>query len=151
MHVEIAIVGSGFSGSLLAYLLASHGKQVALIDSRPHPRFSIGESSTPIADLLLEKIADEFGLEPLRALSRYGTWKQDHPELTCGKKRGFSYFQHHANQSFVDHGDHRNAMLVTASFDDQRADTHWMRADVDAHFYQLASIAGATTILADVC
>jgi tetracycline 7-halogenase / FADH2 O2-dependent halogenase len=151
MHVEIAIVGSGFSGSLLAYLLASHGKQVALIDSRPHPRFSIGESSTPIADLLLEKIADDFALEPLRALSRYGTWKQNHPELNCGKKRGFSYFQHHANQTFVDHGDHRNAMLVTASVDEYRADTHWLRADVDAHFYQLATSAGVTTILAEVC
>ena len=43
------VIGAGFSGSLLSAILARHGKQVTLIDRGEHPRFAIGESSTPAA------------------------------------------------------------------------------------------------------
>ena len=35
-------VGSGFSGSLLAWILQRQGKEVVLIDRGTHPRFAIG-------------------------------------------------------------------------------------------------------------
>jgi FADH2 O2-dependent halogenase len=54
MKFDVLILGSSFSGSLLAWLLARRGLRVALIDRDRHPRFAIGESSTPVADLLLE-------------------------------------------------------------------------------------------------
>lgn len=147
---DVVVIGSGFSGSLLAYVLASHGKSVALIDARNHPRFSIGESSTPIADLLLDRLVRDFGLSDLASLSRYGSWKRDFPDLVCGKKRGFSYFRHRADQPFTDSECHPNSILVTASRDDEVADTHWLRSDVDQHFFQLAKNAGATSLLAKV-
>ena len=53
---DVAIIGSGFSGSLLAWVLASQGRRVIVIDAAKHPRFAIGESSTPIADLLLRAL-----------------------------------------------------------------------------------------------
>ena len=62
---DIAIVGSGFSGSLLAMIACRLGHRVLLLDRSKHPRFAIGESSTPIANLLLEEIATEFGLPQL--------------------------------------------------------------------------------------
>ena len=51
---DIAIIGAGFSGSLLSMLLKRIGLTSVLIDRGSHPRFAIGESSTPIANLLLE-------------------------------------------------------------------------------------------------
>jgi FADH2 O2-dependent halogenase len=147
---EVVIVGSGFCGSLLAYVLASHSVDVLLVDSRWHPRFTIGESSTPIADLILKKIASDFGLDPLSRLACYGSWKESEPQLICGRKRGFSYFRHLQHEPFQDSPAHDAAMLVAASPDDWHADTHWMRADVDHHFFQLANDAGADHLVGRV-
>ena len=47
-HFDIAIVGSGFAGSLLAMIARRLGRSVVLIERGKHPRFVIGESSTPL-------------------------------------------------------------------------------------------------------
>ena len=52
-HHEIAIIGSGFAGSLLARLLALSGRDVVLLERDDHPRFALGESSTPLGNLAL--------------------------------------------------------------------------------------------------
>src|SRR6266478_1687745 len=59
---EVAIVGSGFAGSLLARVLAVLGYDVVLLERGTHPRFAIGESSTPLANLSLERIGVRYGL-----------------------------------------------------------------------------------------
>ncbi len=139
MHAEIAILGGGFAGSLAAILLERIGRKVVLIESARHPRFRIGESSTPVADMMLRRFAKRFDLPMLDSLSRYGDWKQHHANLRVGLKRGFSYFQHHAERAFTSHSDHRNEMLVTASSRDAVADTHWFRADIDEYLFRLAA------------
>ena len=48
---EIVVVGSGFAGSLMARVLAVLGYDVLLLERGTHPRFAIGESSTPLANL----------------------------------------------------------------------------------------------------
>ena len=58
---EVAIVGSGFAGSLLARVLAVLGYDVVLLERGTHPRFAIGESTTPLANLSLERLASATG------------------------------------------------------------------------------------------
>ena len=99
---DVAIIGSGFSGSILAWILASRGRSVALIDVATHPRFAIGESSTPIADLMLRRLGVRYGLESLQTMSSYGLWQRFHPEVACGRKRGFSYYVHQAGKEFTE-------------------------------------------------
>ena len=135
---DIVVVGSGFAGSLAAILLHRIGFQVVLIERGQHPRFALGESSTPTADLVLRDLASAYDLPWLHTLSRYGTWKQAYPDVTCGPKRGFSYFAHQANQSFTAFPDHRNELLVAASHDEAHSDTHWLRSEVDALFVRQA-------------
>ncbi len=147
---DVIIVGGGFAGSLLAYVLASNGMRVALIDDTVHPRFAVGESSTPIADLLIKVIADKYQLESLLPFSRYGAWKKQRPEVMCGKKRGFSYFSHQPHHAFQESDRHENSMLVTASLNDDLADTHWVRADVDHYFFRLAEEVCAEVLLGHV-
>lgn len=139
---DVAIVGSGFSGSILAWILAKHGRRVALIDSSQHPRFAIGESSTPIADRVLAMLGQRHDLPVLSALSSYGDWQRTHPELTCGKKRGFSYFDHRGGRAESRSGEF--SMLVAASPNDERSDTHWLRSDVDSFFFRSAVDCGVT-------
>jgi FADH2 O2-dependent halogenase len=52
-HFQIAVVGSGFAGSLMAMMAQRLGLSTVLIERGRHPRFVIGESSTPLANLLL--------------------------------------------------------------------------------------------------
>ncbi|MCA8999611.1 MAG: FAD-dependent oxidoreductase, partial [Planctomycetaceae bacterium] len=91
---DILIIGAGFAGSLMALCLRKLGRDVMVVDRDRHPRFAIGESSTPLADLMIRQIAEEFHLPQLVPLSAYGSWKTTLPELGCGLKRGFSYFHH---------------------------------------------------------
>ena len=141
---DVLVLGAGFAGSLTALLLQRIGKRVALVDHERHPRFVIGESSTPLADLTLKSLADRYNLEELKPLTAYGTWKRELPQLTCGLKRGFSYFRHQRDQPFSTTDDHDFELLVTASVSDEVADTHWLRSDVDAYFAAAAERAGVT-------
>ncbi len=139
---DVAIVGSGFAGSLLARILAKRGLSVALIERGAHPRFAIGESSTPLASLSLERIALRYGLRDCYQLATHGRWIANYAELRRGLKRGFTFYRHHAGEPFADRGLDSERLLVAASPNDHVADTHWLRADVDHHFVRAAVAAG---------
>ncbi|MEL6111063.1 MAG: tryptophan 7-halogenase, partial [Planctomycetota bacterium] len=118
--------------------------RVALIDSSQHPRFAIGESSTPIADRILARLGQEHDLPALTSLSTHGGWQRSYPELTCGKKRGFSYFDHRGGRAETYLGE--LSLLVAASPTDDRSDTHWLRSDVDAFLFRSAVQCGVTSM-----
>ena len=143
LEVDVAIVGGGFGGSLLTLVLRRAGLRVALIDRGRHPRFVIGESSTPIANLVLKDLCREYDLPNVAPLAKYGTWQARHPQLVSGIKRGFSYFHHEVGQPFVADSEHSTELLVAASSSDQHSDTHWLRQDVDAFLFREAGAAGA--------
>lgn len=132
VHSDIFIAGAGFAGSLAALCLHQLGFSVILVEKKSHPRFAIGESSTPIADMILRDLSDRYDLPWLYDFSRYGSWQQSHPKITCGLKRGFSYYNHKKGSSFVTDGNHKNELLVAASSSDENSDTNWLRSDIDA-------------------
>ncbi|MDA1080905.1 MAG: tryptophan 7-halogenase [Gemmatimonadetes bacterium] len=138
--VDIAIIGSGFSGSILAMIARRLGRTVALIERGHHPRFAIGESSTPLASLLLESIARTYDLPQLLPFTKYGAWKRAHADIGCGLKRGFSFFRHETGAPFVADSAHGNQLLVAASPNDDIGDVHWYRPDFD-HFLVREAIA----------
>ena len=94
LQADVVILGSGFGGSLTALLAERIGLRPVLIERGSHPRFAIGESSTPQGDLVLGELARRYGLPRLQPLCKYGSWRRSYPELVCGLKRGFSYFHH---------------------------------------------------------
>ncbi|MBX3450635.1 MAG: tryptophan 7-halogenase [Planctomycetaceae bacterium] len=142
VRADVLILGAGFSGSLLGWLLAKSGRQVVIADRLRHPRFAIGESSTPLADLALRLLAEKYELPELAALSHYGSWKESFQNLRCGLKRGFSYFRQPVGEEFHPGDDHGQELLVAASLNDAIGDTHWLRADVDQWFAGKAAEAG---------
>ncbi len=128
---DILVAGSGFAGSLTAMIFHHMGFKVCLVEKGQHPRFAIGESSTPIADILLRGIALKFNMPWLHDFSRYGTWQKSHPDIVCGLKRGFSFFKHYPGEKFTTDANHKNELLVAASSDDIQSDTNWLRSDFD--------------------
>jgi len=133
---DFLIAGSGFGGSILAMCLAQSGFEVCLVEKGSHPRFAVGESSTPIADMILRDLADRYNLPLLKEISRYGEWQKHHPEVVCGLKRGFSYYPHSPGKEFESDRSHKNELLVAASTDDENSDTNWLRSDVDLFLVQ---------------
>jgi tetracycline 7-halogenase / FADH2 O2-dependent halogenase len=120
-EVDLVIVGAGFGGSLMAMIAHRLGLSVVLLEQGRHPRVVIGESTTPLSNLLLERLSAAYDLPRVAPMAKWGSWQRAYPQIACGLKRGFSFF-HEAGQ-----------LLVAASPHDDIADTHWYRADVD-HF-----------------
>jgi tetracycline 7-halogenase / FADH2 O2-dependent halogenase len=139
---DIVVAGSGFGGSMAAWIFRKLGLSVLLLEKGRHPRFAIGESSTPLTNLLLEELSERYGLETLRPLSKWGSWQREHPELLCGLKRGFTFYHHREGAIFTPGKGRRNQLLVAASPRDAIADTHWYRADFDHFLLRQAVEAG---------
>ena len=139
---DIAILGSGFAGSLTTLIVDRIGLTPVLIDRTRHPRFAVGESSTPIANLVLEDLARRYQLPRLLPLTAYGSWQAAYPSVVCGVKRGFSFFKHETGQPFAPDASHANELLVTANSDDEHSDTQWLRSDVDRFLAQEVERAG---------
>jgi len=129
---DIAVLGSGFGGSLIAMIARNLGLRVLMIERGSHPRFAIGESTSPLANLLLEEIAHRYELPFLLPFCTYGNWKRTYPEVVCGLKRGFTYYEHHPGRRFTRNADHSDQLLVAASPRDDIADTHWLRSSFDS-------------------
>ncbi len=142
VQYDVAIIGSSFAGSLLAVLARRLGKSVVLLERGRHPRFVIGESSTPLANLLLEELADKYELPWLRPFAKWGSWQSNYSQIPCGLKRGFSFYFHQPNPLWRPTETRDTEMLVAASPHDDIADTHWYRPDFDAHFVAEAQRAG---------
>lgn len=143
IDADVAIVGSGFGGTLTALALRRLGRSVVLLERGRHPRFAIGESSTPLANLLIEELADRYDLPRLRPLSKWGTWQRAYPEVACGLKRGFTFYRHDHGAPFADGEDHARQLLVAASPHDEIADAHWYRPGFDAFLAREAENEGA--------
>ena len=140
---DLAIAGSGFAGSLLAMTARRLGRSVILLERARHPRFAIGESSTPLANQVWEEIARAYDLDHLSPLAKWGAWQRHFPNLPVGLKRGFTFFHHEPGRAFGEDPDHRRQLLVAASSRDERADTHWYRSAFDQFLAHEAQRLGA--------
>src|SRR5262249_45568127 len=126
---DVAIVGSGFAGSLTALALRRLDRSVVLVERGAHPRFALGESSSPPAHLLLEELCERYSLDRIRPLAAWGSWRRERPEIACGLKRGFTFYSHRFGEHFTRDPERAAELLVAASPCDEVADTHWYRAD----------------------
>ena len=140
---DLAIVGSGFGGSLLAMVARRLGLSVLLLEKGRHPRFAIGESTSPLANLLLEQLAVRYDLPRLLPLTSYGPWQRAYPEHRLRAEARLHLLPPRAGQAYRATPCRSNQLLVAASPHDEVADTHWLRADVDEFLCGRPSTPGA--------
>jgi FADH2 O2-dependent halogenase len=134
-NFDVAILGNGLSGSMLAAVLARHGVSVVLIDAEMHPRFAVGESTIPHTSLLISLIADKYDVPELDYLV-YSDRLADHVCTTCGIKRSFGFVYHREGKTY----DPREGLQFGTSAKDEN---HWFRQDIDAYLFNLAVHYGA--------
>jgi FADH2 O2-dependent halogenase len=90
---DVAILGSGLAGSILAAILARGGARVQLIDAGSHPRFAVGESTIPHTSMLLRILAERYDVPEIKSLASFAG-VQSEVARTCGVKRNFGFLYH---------------------------------------------------------
>jgi len=132
---DVAILGNGLSGSLLATILGKQGISTVLIDGEQHPRFAVGESTIPHTSLLISLLAEKYDLPELDDLiDAKGLAKR--VASTCGIKRHFGYVYHRPGQTY----DPTEGLQFGTN---ARDENHWFRQDIDAYLHNLAIHYGA--------
>jgi tetracycline 7-halogenase / FADH2 O2-dependent halogenase len=134
---DVAILGAGMAGGMLAAVLARHGVRVLLLDAGVHPRFAVGESTIPYTSGMTRLIAQRYDVPELKALSSFKGIRTK-VSRSCGQKQNFGFVYHREGQA-QDPGQ-INQLVVPSAI---RTETHLFRQDVDAYLFHLAVAKGA--------
>ncbi len=132
---DVAILGSGMSGSMIAAILAKQGVSVLLLDGEVHPRFAVGESTIPHTSLLISLLAEKYDMPELEH-TIHPDRLADHVCTTCGVKRTFGFAYHRPGETY----NRREGLQFGTSAKDEH---HWFRQDIDAYLFHLAIHYGA--------
>ncbi|MEO7167535.1 MAG: tryptophan 7-halogenase [Chthoniobacterales bacterium] len=132
---DVAVLGSGMSGSIIAAILAKQGVSVLLLDGAVHPRFAVGESTIPHTSLLISLLAEKYGMPELEH-TIFPDRLAEQVCTTCGVKRTFGFAYHRPGEAY----DRREGLQFGTSAKDEH---HWFRQDIDAYLFHLAIHHGA--------
>jgi FADH2 O2-dependent halogenase len=136
---DVAILGSGIGGTMLACILARHGVSTVLLEGASHPRFAIGESLIPETGVRLRILAEKYGVPEIGWIGSFHSLR-DKVSSSCGVKRSFSFMYHRQGER---HRVEQTNQLPTLT-PPFGPDSHLFRQDTDAYMAALAVQYGAT-------
>jgi tetracycline 7-halogenase / FADH2 O2-dependent halogenase len=134
---DVAILGSGMAGGMLAAVLARNGVKALLIDAGTHPRFAVGESTIPYTSGMTRLIADRYKVPEIKPLSSFKGIRQ-HVSRYCGQKQNFGFVYH--REGVAQDPEQINQLVVPSAI---RTETHLFRQDIDAYLLHVAVKYGA--------
>ena len=137
-NYDCIILGSGIGGSMLGAILARNGLNVLMLDSETHPRFAIGEATTPDTNLRLKLLSLKYDLPEIGHLSAFEPLR-DNVSPACGVKRAFSFLYHRDGQDQQPLESQQYPTLAPP----MGADCHFFRQDTDAYMMTVALKYGA--------
>jgi len=143
MHTyDVSVVGSGITGSIVAMLLSKLGYKTLLIEKGMHPRFALGESSTPIFSQKIRELGTAYSVPELVELSTYDRIKASKDPIMCGPKELFHYYVHQPGQTEakVD-GKYPEVVVQTPEID-----TQFLRAELDQRLTEYAIAYGSAYV-----
>ncbi|MFF6994411.1 NAD(P)/FAD-dependent oxidoreductase [Streptomyces sp. NPDC008313] len=134
---DVAVVGGGFAGSLLAAVLARNGVRTLLLEARQRPGFAVGESMVPYASALLRLVARRYDIPELESLT---SLKDIQREVSphCGVLRNLGFVYH--REGLRQHPGEIYQVVNPSVVPDG---PHLFREDIDAHLLELARRYGA--------
>lgn len=87
---DVVIFGSGIAGSLTALPLAQEGFKVLVVELQGHPRFVIGESTTPTMSLHMRELSKKYNIPELYYITQYIEGKE--PKGHCDFPKSHFWF-----------------------------------------------------------
>ncbi len=139
-YYDVAIIGSGFSGSSLAAILARHGQRVIVFEAKSHPKFAIGESMILETSEVLRASAELFDVPELAYFSSENYF--DLAGTSHGVKRHFSYLHHMPGQPQRK----EDSLQAVIPRQPHGHEMHLFRQDTDAFLTATAIGYGATVL-----
>lgn len=134
---DVILLDGGLAASIMGSILARHGHRVLLLESKGHPRFTIGESTVPQTSWMLRVMAARYDVPELDHLSSFRRVQQ-HISAAGGVKRNFGFVYHREGQP--QRLEEANQVGATQGND---SENHLLRQDVDAYYFRLAIRYGA--------
>jgi FADH2 O2-dependent halogenase len=135
---DVLILGSGLGGTTTASILAKMGWRVLVIDSSSHPRFAIGEATTPDISFQLKILARKYDIPELYNLTTFHRLR-DNVSSACGIKKSFSFLYHREHEIQNPVESHQFPTLAPPL----GPDAHLFRQDTDAYMMGVAVDYGA--------
>jgi FADH2 O2-dependent halogenase len=124
---------------MLASILAKNGVGVTIVDPKPHPKFTIGEATTPDSSYRLRIVGEKYDIPEISYLSNFHDLKSKVSE-NCGVKRSFSFLYHKENELHPPERTHQFPGPDNKVFG---PDCHFLRQDVDYFLFRAAVKYGA--------
>jgi len=137
---DVAIIGSGFAGSMLGAILARNGSSVLLLDAKAHPKFAIGESTIPNMLVTLRTMALRYDVPELMALSTF-TGCQEVISASHGQKIHFGFLAHQDGRT----QDPKQVTMFNFPKLLLHPAAHMLRQDTDQYIYNVAVKYGCAT------
>ena len=138
---DVAILGAGFEGGMLATILASNGFKVLMVDAGTHPRFALGESTVRHTFRMIKIMAERFNVPEFK--DKFNSGKMIHTEVasTFGIKKNFGFMYHREGQHQIPA---EATQLVIPPYR-EGYEAHLFRQDTDA-FLTHSAIHHGTTV-----
>ncbi len=134
---DVLILGSGIAGSTLAAVLARGGARVLMIDAASHPRFAVGESTTPHTSMLLRLIAERYDVPEIKHLATF-EGVQSKISTSSGVKRNFGFLYQRERQRQRYDESHQFPIPKIL-----HTESHLFRQDTDTWMMHVAVARGA--------
>lgn len=135
---DVIILGTGIGGSMLGAILAKHNLNVLMLDAETHPRFAIGEATTPDTNFRLKLLSHKYDLPEIAHLSAFHPTR-DYISPACGVKRAFSFLYQREGKDQSARETHQYPTLAPP----MGPDCHFFRQDTDAYMMAVAVNYGA--------
>jgi FADH2 O2-dependent halogenase len=135
---DVIVLGTGIGGSMLGAILARQKLNVLMIDSETHPRFTIGEATTPDTNFRLKLLGLKYDVPEIAHLSAFHPVR-DFVSPACGVKRAFSFLYQSEGREQDPARTHQYPTLAPP----MGPDLHFFRQDIDAYMMAVAVGYGA--------
>lgn len=129
---DVAIIGAGIAGTLLAAILGRHGVRTVVVDGGTHPRFAVGESTIPYTSVMLRILAARYQVPEIAHLSHFSSIRTK-VSSNNGQKRNFGFVYHREGRS--QRPEEINQFVIPAALS---TESHMFRQDVDSYMFNVA-------------
>lgn len=135
---DVAILGSGLGGSILAATLARLGLRVLILERRAQPRPFLGESMPRRASLILWMLGQQYDVPEILDLSSTERLNE-RAVATCGARRSYGFLYHEAGKR----QEAAHCQLVVPPALPFCSESHLFRRDIDLYLIAAARRYGA--------
>ena len=135
---DVAILGSGIGGSVLAAILGRQGFRVLLLEKGTYPRFAVGEAMQPQSSMLMWILGERFDVPEIQNISSTDRILE-HVTKNCGVKKTFGFLYHEEGKR----QDPAKAHLLIPPATPLVSESHLFRQDIDGYLMKAAVKYGA--------